>query len=104
MTQSCPRCYVEPCTCALQPYEVELSPEAHARAEMVRRHLPWGALLTEEQRQQRDNAVTRLESLQPKHLPREQLLELYLLELLENVRREAPRVKVTTHEQQENRR
>ena len=90
MNHSCPRCHCEPCVCAVRGWAASLSPETHARGEMVRRHLPWALLLSSEGQARRDAEVDRLESLAPKHLSRDQLLRLYLLELVEALEREAP--------------
>lgn len=61
----------------------QLPPEVHARGEMVRRTLPWGAMLSGEKLMARDDEIARLESVEPPHLSEPQLLELYLLELIE---------------------
>ncbi len=57
--------------------------EVHARAEMVRGTLPWGGVLNADQVMARDKEIARLESVEPPDLPEMQLLELYLLELIE---------------------
>ena len=60
-----------------------LPPAVHARGEMMRRTLPWGAMLSGDKLMARDDEIDRLESVEPTHLSEPQLLELYLLELIE---------------------
>jgi hypothetical protein len=61
---------------------------------MVRRSLPWGYALSLDGGTglaERDAEIERLDSVEPKHLAPDQLLELYLLELIEALKRERHR-------------
>jgi len=89
---SCQRCRCEPCQCHRAGWAKRLSPETHARGEMVRRVLPWGHALTIDGGDglaRRDAEIARLAALEPKlNLKPDELLELYLLELIEALKSE----------------
>ena len=91
----CNGCGYTPCQCARRGWARELSPETHARGEMVRRTLPWGAFLALDgavrRLLERDEEINRLESVAPKHLAPDELLELYCLELIEALKSERAR-------------
>ena len=89
----CITCDHDPCCCppeirALRDWSRTLSQETLARAHMVLSHLPCEFEL---EGLEAFAEVTRLEALQPKHLGPGELLELYLLELIEALKRERAR-------------
>jgi hypothetical protein len=86
----CVTCDHDPCDCvpeirALSDWSRTLSQETLARAYMVLGHLPCEFEL---EREEAYAEVRRIEALQPKHLGPSELLELYLLELIEALKRE----------------
>lgn len=65
---------------------MKYSVKTQAFAEFVRFSLPYRVELTTDERLELGDEVVRLRDVQPTHLRRDQLLELYLLELLESLK------------------
>jgi len=87
----CTSCSCDPCECDLRALTRSLTLETLARAEMVRRHLPVPRVaLQPETLPLLGRDIEELERLEPQHLDPSQLLELYLLELIEALKRERP--------------
>jgi len=89
MTAYCATCNGFQCQCRLG-WVTSLSAETQARGEMVRRNLPRGMLLWE-RTAAREAEIERLLAVQPQHLQPDELLELYLLELIEALKSDRAR-------------